>query len=136
MVVSRKNIRCPLVKLWRARGKTTKDIALTQARSSKPHPDELGMGYGLFLTDHMFDMNYSPDKGWRNPRKAGEALAPIAIKESITLQNGSVPSAPEDLASHKAEHHCRGLVPRSVGHQHHRFYLILSPVTPYILRRF
>jgi len=34
----------------------------------KPKPDENKLGFGALFTDHMFNMDYSVDKGWHNPR--------------------------------------------------------------------
>ncbi len=35
----------------------------------KPHPqDESALGFGQYLSDHMFQMDYSPENGWHNPR--------------------------------------------------------------------
>lgn len=34
----------------------------------KPLPDENNLGFGTLFTDHMFNMDYSPDQGWHNPR--------------------------------------------------------------------
>jgi len=52
-------------------------IPITKAKTLKPHPDESKLGFGLFFTDHVFNMDYHPDKGWHNPRI--EPYGPIAM---------------------------------------------------------
>ena len=52
-------------------------IPVTKAKTLKPHPDESKLGFGLFFTDHMFNMDYDPNKGWHNPRI--EPYGPIAM---------------------------------------------------------
>lgn len=34
----------------------------------KPHPEDSDLGFGTCFTDYMFNMDYSPEKGWHNPR--------------------------------------------------------------------
>ncbi len=41
-------------------------ITLADQRKTKPDDDQLG--FGTIFTDHMFNMDYAPDKGWHNPR--------------------------------------------------------------------
>jgi len=41
---------------------------ITRADQLKPKPDESNLGFGIHFTDHMFNMDYAPDKGWHNPR--------------------------------------------------------------------
>ncbi len=41
-------------------------ITLADQRKTKPEDDKLG--FGTIFTDHMFNMDYAPDKGWYNPR--------------------------------------------------------------------
>ncbi len=43
-------------------------IKITRADQLKPKPDEKNLGFGTKFTDHMFNMDYSIDKGWHNPR--------------------------------------------------------------------
>jgi len=43
-------------------------VAITKAATLKPKQDETKLGFGTFFTDHMFNMDYHPDKGWHNPR--------------------------------------------------------------------
>ena len=43
-------------------------IASTLSQNLKPRPDDHNLGFGTLFTDHMFNMDYSPEKGWHNPR--------------------------------------------------------------------
>jgi len=43
-------------------------ITITKTENPKPKPDESNLGFGTIFTDHMFNMDYSPEKGWHNPR--------------------------------------------------------------------
>ena len=45
-------------------------MSLTIKKSDrlKAKPDEQHLGFGSHFTDHMFNMDYDPDKGWHNPR--------------------------------------------------------------------
>lgn len=43
-------------------------ITIKKAETLKPKPDENNLGFGTIFTDHMFNMDYNPDKGWHNPR--------------------------------------------------------------------
>ena len=52
---------------------------ITRADQLKPKPDESNLGFGIHFTDHMFNMDYTPDKGWHNPR-----IEPYAF-----IENGS-----------------------------------------------
>lgn len=44
------------------------EITITKATELKPKPDESKLAFGKKFTDHMFNMDYHPDKGWHNPR--------------------------------------------------------------------
>jgi len=44
------------------------ELTVTRAKTLKPKPEDAGLGFGTLFTDHMFNMDYSPDKGWHNPR--------------------------------------------------------------------
>lgn len=44
------------------------DIAITKADTLKEHPAGSALGFGTYFTDHMFNMDYNPEKGWHNPR--------------------------------------------------------------------
>lgn len=41
---------------------------IIRADPLKPKPDESNLGFGIHFTDHMFNMDYTPEKGWYNPR--------------------------------------------------------------------
>jgi branched-chain amino acid aminotransferase len=41
-------------------------ITITKADQLKPKPDENKLGFGTIFTDHMFNMDYSVEKGWHN----------------------------------------------------------------------
>ena len=43
-------------------------VTITKAAKLKPQPDDSGLGFGSIFTDHMFNMDYNPEKGWHNPR--------------------------------------------------------------------
>jgi len=43
-------------------------ITINKAASLKEKPDQNNLGFGTIFTDHMFNMDYSPEKGWHNPR--------------------------------------------------------------------
>ena len=43
-------------------------ITITKADQLKSKPDDAKLGFGTLFTDHMFNMDYHPDKGWHNPR--------------------------------------------------------------------
>lgn len=46
-----------------------KEITITKAAKLKDKPqDESKLGFGKIFTDHMFAMNYTPEKGWHNAR--------------------------------------------------------------------
>ena len=44
------------------------EITIRKAEKLKNHPEDAGLGFGTFFTDHMFNMDYNPEKGWHNPR--------------------------------------------------------------------
>ncbi len=44
------------------------DITITRAATSKPRPEDSALGFGQYFTDHMFLMNYAPDRGWHDAR--------------------------------------------------------------------
>jgi branched-chain amino acid aminotransferase len=50
-------------------------LAITKTGQIKTKPDDTKLGFGTIFTDHMFNMDYLPDKGWYNPRI--EPYAPI-----------------------------------------------------------
>lgn len=49
----------------------------------KERPDGSALGFGTIFTDHMFNMDYSPELGWHNPRI--EPYGPIAMDPSTMV---------------------------------------------------
>ena len=43
-------------------------ITITKAEKLRTQPDADNLGFGSIFTDHMFNIDYSPEKGWHNPR--------------------------------------------------------------------
>ncbi len=43
-------------------------LAITKTDQLKTKPDDSKLGFGTIFTDHMFNMDYHPEKGWHNPR--------------------------------------------------------------------
>ena len=41
---------------------------IRKADKLKSHPDDSELTFGTIFTDHMFNMDYSPEKGWHKPR--------------------------------------------------------------------
>lgn len=56
------------------------DITFTKAESLKEHPEDSGLGFGTVFTDYMFNMDYSPEEGWHNPRI--EPYGPLTMDPS------------------------------------------------------
>ena len=54
-------------------------MQLTVQKTSRPKakPDQNNLSFGTQFTDHMFNMDYNPDKGWYDPRI--EPYAPIVL---------------------------------------------------------
>ncbi len=44
------------------------DISINRSEFLKALPDGNGLAFGTLFTDHMFNMDYSTEKGWHNPR--------------------------------------------------------------------
>ena len=44
------------------------DIKITKTTCPKEKPDASVLGFGKYFTDHMFLMDYTPDKGWHDAR--------------------------------------------------------------------
>ncbi|MDY6824942.1 MAG: branched-chain amino acid aminotransferase [Thermodesulfobacteriota bacterium] len=44
------------------------ELSITEATARKPHPDDGDLAFGTVFTDHMFNMDYSTERGWHNPR--------------------------------------------------------------------
>ncbi|WP_163337780.1 branched-chain amino acid aminotransferase [Desulfopila sp. IMCC35008] len=59
------------------------EITFEKATAFKDHPDDSALGFGTIFTDYMFNMDYSQDKGWHNPRI--EPYGPIAMDPSTMV---------------------------------------------------
>lgn len=59
------------------------EISIKKAESLKPKPDDSKLGFGTIFTDHMFKMDYHPDKGWHNPRI--EPYGPLSLDPSTMM---------------------------------------------------
>lgn len=44
------------------------EIQIKKTDHPKPKPDESKLGFGTHFTDHIFNMDYTSDLGWHNPR--------------------------------------------------------------------
>ncbi|WP_319406745.1 branched-chain amino acid aminotransferase [uncultured Desulfosarcina sp.] len=58
-------------------------VTITKAGQLKAKPDENKLGFGTIFTDHMFNMDYSVEKGWHNPRV--EPYAPLVMAPSTMV---------------------------------------------------
>ena len=52
-------------------------LSITKSDTPKQRPDDSDLTFGTIFTDHMFNMDYSPENGWNNPRI--EPYAPIVM---------------------------------------------------------
>jgi branched-chain amino acid aminotransferase len=52
-------------------------LTITRTETLKPKPDENQLGFGTLFTDHMLNVDYTPDRGWHDPRI--EPYAPISM---------------------------------------------------------
>jgi len=43
-------------------------LTIKKAENLKPRPNDSDLPFGTIFTDHMFNMDYSPEKGWHDPR--------------------------------------------------------------------
>jgi len=43
-------------------------VKIQKTETLKPRPKDAELSFGTLFTDHMFNMDYHPDKGWHNPR--------------------------------------------------------------------
>ena len=58
-------------------------VTITKAERLKAKPDENKLGFGTIFTDHMFNMDYSVEKGWYDPRI--EPYAPLVMAPSTMV---------------------------------------------------
>ena len=70
------------------------DIRIERTTNPKPLPDESALGFGKYLTDHMFLMNYDAGEGWHDAR-----IVPYA----------PIPMEPDAVALHYAQETFEGL---------------------------
>lgn len=52
-------------------------LTIRKCEQPKTKPDQNKLSFGIHFTDHMFNMDYNPAKGWHNPRI--EPYAPIVM---------------------------------------------------------
>jgi len=70
------------------------DIRIERTTSPKAKPDQKALGFGKYMTDHMFMMNYDKENGWHDAR-----IVPF----------GPIPMAPDAVALHYAQETFEGL---------------------------
>ncbi len=58
-------------------------LTITRSEMPKPKPDDSKLGFGSIFTDHMFNMDYAPEKGWHNPRL--EPYGPISLNPACMV---------------------------------------------------
>ena len=64
------------------------DIKITKTTAPKAKPDDSVLGFGKYFTDHMFLMDYTPEKGWHDARIV--PFGPLEIHPACTaLHYGS-----------------------------------------------
>jgi branched-chain amino acid aminotransferase len=56
------------------------ELTVIEAEKLKDKPDESKLGFGTLFTDHMFNMDYAPDKGWHSARIG--PYAPFTLEPS------------------------------------------------------
>lgn len=54
------------------------DVKFEKTQNPKEKPDEKNLGFGKYMTDHMFLINYDGEEGWNNPRIV--PYAPLEIE--------------------------------------------------------
>jgi branched-chain amino acid aminotransferase len=59
------------------------ELTIQKADALKPLPNDSELGFGTIFTDHMFNMDYSQEKGWHNPRI--EPYQPIVMEPSTMV---------------------------------------------------
>ncbi|MBW1866913.1 MAG: branched-chain amino acid aminotransferase [Deltaproteobacteria bacterium] len=58
-------------------------LTINKADQLKNKPDQSKLGFGTLFTDHMFNMDYTVEKGWHSPRI--EPYAPISMDPSTMV---------------------------------------------------
>lgn len=59
------------------------DIKITKTTTPKVKPDVAGIAFGTEFTDHMFLMDYTPEKGWHDARIV--PFGPISLHPAATV---------------------------------------------------
>ncbi len=59
------------------------DLVVTRAKEKKPIPDTRNLGFGKYFSDHMFQVNFSEQKGWHSPRIT--PYAPLLIEPGASV---------------------------------------------------
>jgi branched-chain amino acid aminotransferase len=59
------------------------EITVQRSQRLKPKPADTELGFGSIFSDHMFNMDYAPDKGWYNPRI--EPYQPIVMDPATMM---------------------------------------------------
>lgn len=59
------------------------NISINLTKKPKTKPDESKLSFGKQFTDHMFLMNYTPEKGWHNARI--EPYGPLSLNPSTNV---------------------------------------------------
>ncbi len=59
------------------------EFGIRRCAQLKPKPDQNKLGFGIHFTDHMFNMDYHPEKGWHNGRI--EPYAPLVMDPSTMV---------------------------------------------------
>ena len=59
------------------------DLTIRKADTLKTQPDDSDLSFGTVFTDHMFNMDYSQDNGWHNPRV--EPYGPFSLDPSTMI---------------------------------------------------
>ena len=70
------------------------DIKITRTQTPKEKPDQNSLGFGKYMTDHMFIMDYDAGEGWHDAR-----IVPY----------GPIPMEPNAIALHYAQETFEGL---------------------------
>ncbi len=59
------------------------NIRIVKTQTPKPKPKKHELGFGTIFTDHMFVMDYNPEKGWNDPRIV--PYGPISAEPSMMV---------------------------------------------------
>jgi len=59
------------------------NLMIEKAKTLKTPPKDSNLSFGVFFTDHMFNMDYNPSHGWHNPRI--EPYHPFKLDPATTI---------------------------------------------------